>query len=54
MTDYLWLIPLLPLAGSAINGLAGKRLPKAADLRGRLRSRRALVHPRTYLHSSSC
>ncbi len=28
--EYLWLIPLLPLAGSAINGLAGKRLPKSA------------------------
>jgi NADH-quinone oxidoreductase subunit L len=28
MTDYLWLIPLLPLAGSAINGLLGRRLPK--------------------------
>ncbi|NWG11903.1 MAG: NADH-quinone oxidoreductase subunit L [Acidobacteria bacterium] len=26
MLDYLWLIPLLPLAGSALNGLAGKRL----------------------------
>jgi NADH-quinone oxidoreductase subunit L len=29
MTDYLWLIPLFPLAGSALNGLAGKRLPKS-------------------------
>jgi NADH-quinone oxidoreductase subunit L len=29
MADCLWLIPLLPLAGSAINGLAGKRLPKS-------------------------
>ncbi len=29
MTDYLWLIPLVPLAGSAVNGLAGKRLPKS-------------------------
>lgn len=29
MTDYLWLIPLLPLAGAAVNGLAGKRLPKS-------------------------
>jgi len=28
MTDFLWLIPLLPLAGSAINGLIGRRLPK--------------------------
>jgi len=28
MIDYLWIIPLLPLAGSAINGLLGKRLPK--------------------------
>jgi NADH-quinone oxidoreductase subunit L len=28
MTDYLWLIPLIPLVSSAINGLAGKRLPK--------------------------
>jgi NADH-quinone oxidoreductase subunit L len=30
MIDYLWLIPLLPLAGSAINGLLGKRFPKSA------------------------
>ena len=28
MLDYLWLIPILPLAGSAVNGLLGKRLPK--------------------------
>jgi NADH-quinone oxidoreductase subunit L len=28
MTDYLWLIPIIPLIGSAINGLAGKRFPK--------------------------
>jgi len=28
MMDYIWLIPLLPLAGSAINGLAGKRFGK--------------------------
>ncbi len=27
--EFLWLIPLLPLAGSAINGLVGKRLPKS-------------------------
>src|SRR5579871_707226 len=26
----LWLIPLLPLAGFAVNGLLGRRLPKAA------------------------
>jgi NADH-quinone oxidoreductase subunit L len=26
----LWLIPLLPLAGFALNGLLGRRLPKAA------------------------
>ncbi len=30
MTGYLWLIPLIPLIGSAINGLVGKRLPKSA------------------------
>ncbi len=30
MTDYLWLIPLVPLAGSAINGLIGKRFAKSA------------------------
>jgi len=30
MTDYLWLIPLFPLAGSAINGVAGRWLPKSA------------------------
>jgi len=29
MTDYLWLIPLIPLAGAAVNGLAGKRFPKS-------------------------
>jgi NADH-quinone oxidoreductase subunit L len=29
MTEFLWLIPLIPLAGAAINGLAGKRFPKA-------------------------
>jgi NADH-quinone oxidoreductase subunit L len=28
MLNYLWLIPLLPLAGAAINGLFGKNLPK--------------------------
>ena len=32
MTDNvnlnLWIIPLLPLAGAAINGLFGRRLPK--------------------------
>src|SRR5581483_1504007 len=27
---HLWLIPLLPLLGAAINGLAGRRLPKPA------------------------
>src|SRR5437870_95579 len=26
--DLLWLIPVLPLLGAAINGVAGKRLPK--------------------------
>jgi NADH-quinone oxidoreductase subunit L len=30
MTEYIWLIPLLPLAGSAINGIAGKRYSKTA------------------------
>ncbi|MFH1574686.1 MAG: NADH-quinone oxidoreductase subunit L [Acidobacteriota bacterium] len=30
MTDFLWLIPLFPLAGSAVNGLFGRRLPKSA------------------------
>jgi len=29
MTDYLWLIPLIPLIGAAINGLAGKRFSKS-------------------------
>jgi NADH-quinone oxidoreductase subunit L len=29
MFDYLWLIPLIPLAGAAVNGLAGKRFPKS-------------------------
>ncbi|MBN2319023.1 MAG: NADH-quinone oxidoreductase subunit L, partial [Acidobacteria bacterium] len=30
MIDYIWLIPLLPLIGSAINGFTGKKLPKSA------------------------
>jgi NADH-quinone oxidoreductase subunit L len=29
MMNYLWLIPLLPLLGSAINGILGKRFPKS-------------------------
>ncbi len=29
MTDYVWLIPLLPLVGSALNGILGKRFPKS-------------------------
>jgi NADH-quinone oxidoreductase subunit L len=28
MLKYLWLIPVLPLAGAAINGILGRRLPK--------------------------
>ena len=42
MMDYLWLIPLLPLVGSAINGILGKRFPKplisaiACGTRGRI------------------
>ncbi len=27
---YLWLIPVLPLAGAAINGLLGRRASKTA------------------------
>jgi len=27
---HLWLIPLLPLVGAAINGLLGRRFPKRA------------------------
>jgi len=30
MTSYLWLIPLIPLAGAAINGILGRRFPKPA------------------------
>jgi NADH-quinone oxidoreductase subunit L len=30
MIEYLWLIPLLPLAGAAVNGLLGRRFPKRA------------------------
>ena len=30
MIEWLWLIPLIPLAGSLLNGLAGRRLPKSA------------------------
>ncbi len=29
MIDMIWLIPLLPLLGSALNGLLGRRLPKS-------------------------
>jgi NADH-quinone oxidoreductase subunit L len=29
MSMHLWIIPLLPLAGAGINGLLGKRFPKA-------------------------
>ncbi len=29
-TQSLWLIPILPLIGAALNGLLGRRLPKAA------------------------
>jgi len=29
MTDHLWLIPLIPLAGAAVNGLTGKRFSKS-------------------------
>ncbi|HKI01587.1 MAG TPA: NADH-quinone oxidoreductase subunit L [Thermoanaerobaculia bacterium] len=29
MLELLWLIPILPLAGAAINGLLGRRMPKA-------------------------
>ena len=29
MLELLWLIPILPFAGAAINGLLGKRFPKA-------------------------
>ncbi len=29
MIGYIWMVPLLPLAGSAVNGLIGKRLPKS-------------------------
>ncbi len=30
MIDFVWLIPLVPLVGSAVNGLAGKRFSKSA------------------------
>jgi NADH-quinone oxidoreductase subunit L len=30
MSNWLWLIPILPLAGAALNGLLGRRLPKRA------------------------
>jgi NADH-quinone oxidoreductase subunit L len=30
MVDYLWLIPIFPLAGAAINGLFGRRFSKSA------------------------
>src|SRR4051794_3658367 len=31
MTQMLWLIPALPLLGAVINGLIGKRLPRAVS-----------------------
>jgi NADH-quinone oxidoreductase subunit L len=30
MIDYLWLIPLFPLLGSAVNGIFGRKLPRYA------------------------
>jgi NADH-quinone oxidoreductase subunit L len=30
MTEYLWLIPLVPLAGAAVNGFLGRRFTKPA------------------------
>ncbi len=30
MTDCIWLVPLIPLAGFAVNGLLGRRLPQWA------------------------
>ena len=30
MNLHLWLIPILPLLGAAINGLVGRRLPHRA------------------------
>jgi NADH-quinone oxidoreductase subunit L len=30
LTSYLWLVPLLPLAGAAINGFFGRQFPKKA------------------------
>ncbi len=30
MINYLWLIPIVPLAGATVNGLAGKRMSKSA------------------------
>src|SRR5215218_6743877 len=29
MLELLWLIPILPLAGAAVNGLLGRKFPKA-------------------------
>ena len=29
-SQSLWLIPILPLLGAAVNGLLGRRLPKFA------------------------
>ena len=29
MQDFIWLIPLLPLAGFLVNGLGYRRLPKS-------------------------
>jgi len=30
MLEYLWLVPVIPLAGAAVNGLLGRRFPKRA------------------------
>src|ERR687898_630841 len=36
MYKYIWLVPLLPLAGAALNGLLGRKLRFSEKLIGRI------------------
>ena len=47
---YLWIIPLLPLLGAAVNGIFGGRWPKASSRPSRFPRRRSPFSPR----SKSC
>jgi hypothetical protein len=47
MLKLIWLIPILPLVGVAINGLFGKRLSRRAGRTDRLRRRGLGALPRS-------